>query len=352
LNRWGKTLAALGLAGGSALAMVYAAGCTVFDGLVAERDAGHDADADAGDDGGDLPRGYLTLDEAARLCGLAAACPKLAGSIIASLGLPIDGLNASICATWLAGPVPPNRPGFAVQRETLKGLAAASSCELAALTLPFEVIDAIDPRCAGLTGYQCIDGDRAVANCDLHFIQHCDSKKFGAGSSCRIGLQDTGRCALGGCLEQQIDCKGDVSTVCDLTSLLRLQYDCAFNGLQCGDGSGPGAYCGSAQGALVCDSPSDIGTGRCEDDVLLVCDGLELVDFDCSSLGGSCNPDNPTAGCVLPGAACSPENGDETTCSGDVLSLCVAGRRRSVDCEAIGMSCVAASGGRTARCEQ
>lgn len=339
------------------------ASCTTFDGVGlppaqdASSDAGPDVRvAETGETGETStgPSGYLSLEDAARLCSLVFQCPYLATSIIDSLAVPVDGLDYSLCMHWLAGPIPPDRVGLSLQSQAFSCMAAATTCAGAGSCLWDENVAPNDPRCAdaslpdGSTD-RCGDDGGAVYRCSSGYLLHCDSAFYAPGSHCLTGADGTHWCALDTNCTVQDSCLGTLNDFCGVPSNLHFGQNCAFDGYTCGlavnDDSGlAGCFTGNMNDP--CSSP---GTS-CSGTTLQVCDGVDESDFDCAALGGTCSTQGGAAICVHAGDTCTPFDDGENQCNGSSISLCIGGRPTTLDCASIGKACVPASGPTSGHC--
>jgi hypothetical protein len=128
-----------------------------------------------------------------------------------------------------------------------------------------------------------------------------------------------------------VTCAGDVAT---------LQYagrtttrDCSHAYTHCDPTSATGC---TDRKTVACEHPA---LDKCDGDVRLGCDGTGRVSFhDCSRYpGGHCQVTATGPACVYPDAATGCDT-SKTGCSGDVLSLCVAGALQQVDCKSLGLA--------------
>jgi hypothetical protein len=352
---------------GVAVAIAAAAGsCTTFDNVTLPADdAGFDATndtglppppADAGEAGeaeaGPPPPGYLSVPDAARVCSTVFKCPQLASSILQSSAVPVDPVNYALCVEWLAGPVPADRVGFAVQAQTFSCIAQATTCAQAGSCLSLENLDPGDPRCADAgadAAERCADDGGTVMRCADGYVLHCGSAYYGPGSQCMQGDDGTHWCSTGKNCNVQISCIGTLLDYCGAGSNLHESVNCAFDGYTCdtasNDDSGlPGCNTGNLYKPC-----SNAGTS-CAGDVVDVCDGYTISEFDCASMGARCSATNGPALCVRPGDACTPFDADENVCTGTSISLCVGGQKQKLDCASLGLSCVPGAGAASAHC--
>jgi len=314
-------------------------GCTVFDGLSVP------AAMLAGPS-------YLSLDQGARACSLVLRCPRLSEAIARSVGVPASAASFSTCLTWLAGPLPSNRFGIGAQQGLLACVSEAAGCEEALGCVFVEPLAADDARCVGAIGDVC-GSDGMLVDCASGLAGRCPSPHWGAGSECRLGLASEGRCALGGCLPEMSApprCTSGVYVRCDPATNLKVAQDCRTVGLTCPEGAeGADAQCATEDGVFPCDEP---GATTCSPDGTRAraCDGSLASEFDCASMGASCVEDEAGARCAAAGEACSPRDSGIDACEGSVISLCVAGRRSTLDCASLGLGCVPPAGDRSGFC--
>jgi hypothetical protein len=322
---------ALGLA-----ALAFAA-CTTFDGLsarIVDGGGGGDAsqvDSDTAPDGAQKGTTFLGLDDAIRLCALAVKCPQLSKSIQASLAIPIDNLNFSLCVDWLAGPVPPNRIGVTMQATELACAAKGQSCVAALACLSQEFTDDNDSRCAGIpldggkdatSGfYQYCDDAGGVVRCDpqfLHDVLHCTSAYYAPASKCMVGNDGTKTCSTGSDCPATA-CNGNLLVFCG-TNGTHQGENCAIEGFTCGndvtDDSGiPTCLTSDRVKACTTQGTDCVGT------VASVCDGFTRSEYDCAALRGSCTKAAGTARCKREGDHCAPEDANVNQCTGNQIAL-------------------------------
>jgi hypothetical protein len=356
----------------AALAACAFAACTTFDGLVASDqtpDASAPVDAptadtapppppaggghDVGPDAPAAPVGFLSLDDAAKVCARTMQCPNLASSIISSIAVPVDPTNFSACMDWLAGPLPTSRVGVAVQAGIFKCIAAATTCVGAATCLPIENFGPNDPRCDAGAGVaaspeRCADDGGTVLRCKDTYALHCTSAYYANGSHCLVGQDKSHWCALNTNCTVQDSCLGTLLDYCGSPSNLHESINCAASGYACGvDVEAGSPDCLSQSTVEQCPSPGS----SCSGAVVLVCDGFQQAHFDCATLGGTCSTQGGPARCVRKSDTCTPFDATVNTCSGTSVSLCVGGKAASFDCASVGLSCKAAMGALSGRCE-
>src|SRR5262249_45694798 len=136
-------------------------------------------------------------------------CPQLPKSVQASLAIPIDTLNFSLCVDWLGGPLPPNRVGVALPANELSCMAKETVCTQALSCISQEFLDDSDPRCLGHPDggpdakpgfYDYCDDAGGVVRCDpqfLHDVLHCQSGYYAANSKCLVAPDGVPGCANG-----------------------------------------------------------------------------------------------------------------------------------------------------------
>jgi hypothetical protein len=330
--------------------------CTTFDGDSAST-------PDAGDDGADAsdaapaPSGYLTLDEAVSVCSLVVRCQTMQYSIGISLAIGVDARDFSACIQTLAGLVPPSRRGFALQQGALKKVAAETECGNALAQLPVELL-AQDPRCG--TGRGCYTPTSAVECSD----SGAGGELIGTLSRCAEGLGgpkclavqlpgDAGTaavCAEGVCTSSTVTdykCEGSVVHTCDPQySTLEIKFDCAWVGLACGKGLKGIDTCVDPTSSDLCPG---FGASDCSGDTARYCVAGESQQswsrFACAEVGASCvggrliDGGGKPAICTPKNGECSPYAADIGACNGNVVSLCVDGKRMSYDCSKQGKQC-------------
>lgn len=361
-----RTIRALACVAGG-LCVVALGGCPSLDGFSAHYDAGgapadasdDQSSSDGGADGGDAASGtsFLPLAEAAKFCTKALDCYSLGLSAQTSLAIPVDVNNYSACMNWIAGPLPPDRPGIPKASAALKCAADAMSCNAAGACMWIEFVGPGDPRCVGYTGGnfgECTPTKAATLFCDFNFIAHCDNPAQYAGSSCLGGAfgpdggiteyfcaVSSGACSGGG---SNPACDGSFFTHCN--GGLQVGFDCEVQGMSCSLSG-----CATTGGHKGCGMPAV----SCAGDNVETCDGLEASDISCGPLGGKCDGSAVAKGgvplCASTADKCSPYDKSANVCTGDTISLCIGGQPTTFDCTSVGMHCAVAGGGLSARCE-
>jgi len=327
--------------------------CTIFTGI---QDL---PPPDAGQEAGASPPAYLPVADAARLCSLIFRCQDLPTSITSSSGVPVDPGNFSDCMTWLAGPIPPSRVGFSLQKALLECMAKATTCAGAAACGSFEQLAANDPRCAdagadaGLD--RCVDNGATVLVCSGNFALHCSTPYFGPGSTCRLDLNGLYWCASGDNCNVQTSCLGSVLDYCGVDTInnmpaptgLRFGINCGVVGNTCGLDPDSGADDCLTDGQYRACSGID---RRCTGDVVEVCNGSSISLFKCADLGAKCVDAQGTPRCARSDDACTPFDANVNVCNGSMFHLCVGGKVVDFDCASIGKSCKPPAGSVPAQC--
>lgn len=343
---------------GGLLLAVCAGSCTTFNGVTVPPpvtdaasdvaiDVAIDVAVDAAPDGGPAAHSLLSMQDAARVCALAAKCPYLSPSLQASSAIPADPSNFSLCMHWLAGPFPPDRLGFGLQQQSVACMAMATTCAQAAACVSLEYLDPADVRCgdAGAdAGPSCADDGGTILYCGTHYAAHCNTAYFAAGSKCTVGSGQLYGCALGANCTVTNTCVGSsVFDECGSTDNLHYRLNCDYEGYDCSevpDGSLIG--CLSGNEAYPC---STLDTSCASDGVTVqVCDGYDYSLYDCASLGGTCSNKGGGGICATKNDKCTPFDANVNMCSGNVVSLCVGGQPQTFDCSSIGMSCTGGAG--------
>jgi hypothetical protein len=357
---------------GAALATALAASCTTFSGLsAAPADGGRTAlPADArveGSDGSDggpetapgdaAPEAsgkpaYLSMQDAAKACALIFHCPLLASSIMASISVPVDRLSFSLCMSWLAGPLPPNRPGIQTQSTTLACIAKAKSCVEAGSCVSLENFEPADPRCADAgpdAAEQCADDAATVLRCAGHYALHCGAALYAPGSRCFVGADKSHWCALGTQCNVVPQCIGDLYEYCGASDL-HASINCAAGGYKCG------VPVGSETGLPDCLTgdvlkPCTIPGVDCTGAIVAVCDGYQQSEFDCAALGGTCSKKDGPARCVRSDDKCTPFEPTVNVCDAKGnIALCIGGAVTSFACTSVGLTCMPSAGAQSAHC--
>jgi hypothetical protein len=333
------------------LAVALATACPSLDGFT-----GNEVDSgvvEAGlPDSGDPAKGFLSVAEAAQVCSYVFSCPNLQSTIVASLLLPVDGTSYSACIDQLAGPVPGNHPGIVAQSKQLQCIAAATNCPQAAACMGLEVISAGDPRCQvtdGGTGVSCSPDNKSVYHCDGKYILHCDNAYYGSGSSCLSTGPDGGVeywCAVSPNCSGFSSCVGGILSYCAINGQ-GFSIDCGVKGHDCGMDSKSGLRdCVLGKAAPTCTTAGTV----CQNDKVVVCDGIYYGELDCTALGGVCDG-RPSPHCAQASDSCQQDDANLNQCDGDSISLCVAGKPQTFDCASLNMKCVPESAPVSAHCE-
>jgi hypothetical protein len=349
-------LAGAVLAGGAAafaLAGSLLAGfssCTTFDGLSAARArpetgaGGSIVPADAADSGGG-PGGYLSLQDAVRVCALAFTCPKLPRSIIESVSVPIDSSNFAVCVDWLAGPIDPGHVGIVTQASVLKCIAASGSCAEAGRCTAFEYFGKDDPRCLdggppdATDWTACAEDGGTLLYCSTKYYDnlavHCTGVNFDNRSRCLEGKDGQLACAIDETCPGPT-CEGTFFyDTCSSYADLHVRFNCSAGGRTCGqDDAG---YIGCITGEQF--EQCSLYAIKCADSRVRVCDGAYQAYYDCAALGGTCAENGAMAHCSRPGDSCDPADFTKIVCEGDTLQLCVGGAPVAFDCSSVGLAC-------------
>lgn len=111
-------------------------------------------------------------------------------------------------------------------------------------------------------------------------------------------------------------------------NVLDLDQDCGTG--FCRDGT-----CVDENWVLSCTAPPQ---GRCNAEVLEVCDAGRNIAVDCKAKGRVCRRGVEGASCVLPGTGTPCDEGPPR-CRGNVLERCLGGRLEETDCSVQGGSC-------------
>jgi hypothetical protein len=345
-------------------ALSVLAGCTVFDGLSVPEGGGSGAGGAggatsggsgvlAGSGGGtsgsggiEAPLEYLSLENGARLCARISACPLVADTIVASIGMPADVINFSQCMTWVSGPIAPDRPGFALQQSMLTCMVNAPSCEEAAYCgFVVKLVPGL-PICDN--GNTCV-GAEAAADCLKGVAYFCKTAGFDANSAC-VKDGEVVKCSLGDCAAPGTSvCSGEALHRCDMESRLR-PFFCPAWGLVCSDVNGAPACATQAGTSTPC---TTLGASSCAaSGAAVVCTGDLESGWDCAAVGGACAGPSGSVRCAGPKDACSPFDVGVNECisGGQGIAICVGGSKVEVDCSAIGLSCQPADASKTAHC--
>jgi hypothetical protein len=345
-------------------AIAAGGGCTTFDfpAPSAATDASMQA-SDASpspDSGADAGPGasvsFLGMDDAIRLCAQIFRCSRLAEAIELSLALPINTpgspLGFSACMDWMASPVDPSRPGLAVQQGILQSVARAASCsdaEGALPVLPVRTDAACAAGCAA-TSELTVCGSGGGA-----FVASCAPPYFGQSGDCVSSDAGTVNCVSLGSCTAGASCT-DSSTLRECYAPAHAsftEYDCALSGRQCATATGAVAAC-VVPGKLAPPCAAKEARDSCDADSVLHCAGglMAQTEIKCGAVGGSCTTSNPAgvARCVFPGARCTPLDTTSNQCTGDAISVCIAGVPQTVDCTTIYAHCQPADATRAAHC--
>jgi hypothetical protein len=333
LGRFGISAAAC--ASSALVAFAVVPSCTVFNDVIVEPapDAGQDAAPM-----GNPPTNFLSLADGADVCSKVAACPELAASITLTGSVPIDPVNFSACMTWVAGPIPANRIGVAIQTNMLTCFAAADSCLTAGSCLAFEIMAPGDARCDGMMPLErCSTDGLSVLYCDgFNQALNCANPVFAPGSTCLAGQNGALVCSFGPTCNVINTCNGPVHEFCTFEPQLPVGFDCAASGNTCGvDATSGGADCLTDGRLQLCS-----GTGSdCDGDRVTVCNGDVLSVYDCADMGGTCSKELGSPRCVRPSDTCTPFDPDVNVCTGSSIKLCVGGEKVDFDCASLGKTC-------------
>lgn len=341
------------------LAGVFAAAtigaCTVFDGATLLPGSTEGGSPDVVLDG-PLGEGFLSLNEAARLCKRVSECGvDFDYSVVLSLGLPLSVTNYAACMDVAAGPMDPARL-VDVTRGRLRCIANAADCPSAFRCLRVESVPAGDPRCAasGDAGLSmCLDGGEFLSctpNRGPGFVQRCTDPTFPPGTTCRavdggIGCLTDEPCSPGtSCVDgtKASGCFGD----------RRVGFDCSVLGLTCSSLPGCSGVKCSLSGTQ-CDPQTSRRLQMCSfgfGPSITEPDDVQLTQIDCLAVGGVCERlEGTTPHCVRPNDECKPTTSrcvDE-----DRIQLCIGGRTTIFDCnKELGVKCFPPSGGFSAIC--
>lgn len=336
--------------------------CTSFDDAVADQ-------------------GYLDLADAARLCTNVFSCgdpgqfpvgeeQDVGASLRASLGLPVDATSFSRCLTWFAGPVSPRVGGLVDQRATLATATVATSCAELVRGLDVQVFAAGNTSCAASPGIDACTAAGDVKDCHRARVVRCPGARLTPGSTCQTSGA-VARCATDGLCKNRC-VSSTILGLCELGTGLTVNLVCASTGTSCQsktlngpllstdlctnditaegtcvEGSEGRARCAGAKAVRLCHEVQTLQVAK-----LSASFSFEEAIFDCAAFGASCldGPGDATAICAAPAAECSPDEPDVDRCEGDAITVCLAGKRRRVDCAAIGAVCQPASSGRSAHC--
>ncbi|HEY8042572.1 MAG TPA: hypothetical protein VIF15_22375 [Polyangiaceae bacterium] len=331
-----------------------AASCTTFNGVALPSGdaAGDTSPVEGGPVEASTAAGYLAIADAARVCSLVFRCPLLAASVLGASAVPIDPVNYSLCVHWLAGPIPTDRVGFAVQSQTFACMAKGTTCAAAGSCLSLEQLATGDPRCADAgvdASERCADDAGTVLRCAGGYALHCGAAYYAPGSQCLVGDDESHWCSTGTHCNVSASCIGSLLDYCGQGSNLHFGINCAFDGYTCGmatnDDSG---LIGCNTGTLL--KPCSAAGTSCSGDVVDVCDGFDESEFDCAALGGTCSAKGGAARCVRADDTCTPFDADQNTCTGTSISVCVGGQRQSFDCASVGLTCVPGAGASSGHC--
>jgi hypothetical protein len=312
-------------------------------------DAARDAMAEAGQ-----PVTYLTIPAAAKLCTRFQTCDFLSDSVQDSMGIPViatETQNYSACVDILAGPLPPTRPGIALQSLVLGCVINASTCTEAKACLSYEDLDSKDARCLSTPNAEVCQGNDQVL-CDYSSIFHCGNAAY-VGSEC-LSKGDAGvECVKDDSCPVNSTCS--TPTVSDYCTDIggHAQFDCSIYGDYCDiatdDAGSDFSDCfqakGEEQGSCDVDKTSCDANGR-----VSVCGGAVVSVYDCNAIGEKCLAGASSVSCVPPGAACNPSSAGINVCTDDQISVCVGGVKSMVDCTQFGAHCFAPGLGLNSYC--
>jgi len=348
----------------AAVLAVLAPACTAFD-FSAPTGGAPDASTDAPLDvvtmadagGADAGPGFLTVTQAARVCTLVFACPRLGEAIEGSLVIPVatppTPLNFSGCMDWLAGPVDQGRPGLSEQTMILAGIAQATTCDAAYTASPVHPVDA---------GATC----KASSCLDPSTLETCSSTGGAFTTTCGLPLFDSpGACTDTGtaiCLTLEqctagLSCRGSSTLVdCYAQGAAYTAFDCTLSGRQCVDKSA--ASCVVPPSLAAPCLPNQAFDG-CKGNSVRHCVGTFLgqTELDCAAVGRSCNTINGVARCAATGDQCTPFDQDVNICDESGITVCIGGHKQSFDCSSLSggdggapLTCVSGDATHTAHC--
>jgi hypothetical protein len=365
---------------GTGFALAALAGaCLTFDGVtVPPQDAGlPDTPVVGVDSGGDsndagltdtnvpadacaaAAQGYLTLAEAAKACQYIVDCDtgQLELDIESNFGIVTSATNYAYCVNALAGTVPSDRVGLDIAQQTFKCIAHATACIQARGCLAVESLTANDARCAGNipkndAGVYCASGGNDAVDCKGGVVQHCKTPAF-ANGACVIDPGDPqyygcGALTTPACATEVSSC--DIATAvlddCAAQTSVTTYSDCRVFGANCGpsgvDG-GPVNACLTGGKYTPCDATTY--KDQCVDDQIASCTYIGTLSVtSCKTLGKTCNAASGQPLCVGASDECSPYSLGIGECSGNSISLCVDGKRKSFDCACAGLVCGADAG--------
>jgi hypothetical protein len=88
----------------------------------------------------------------------------------------------------------------------------------------------------------------------------------------------------------------------------------------------------------------------CAGDIVTVCDGFNLSEYNCAALGGTCSKTGGSARCKRPADGCTPFDPGLNKCTGTQISLCIGGKPATFDCASVSKQCVAGAGAQSSHC--
>ena len=323
----GSRRAALAAAAATAALALGLPSCTSFNGLVA---AGADA------------RPSASADAGARDAepGSDAGSQEDVGVPDMLLALDVSNACFPLCVEWAAGPLPPSHVGIDQQREMLRCIASASSCNGAGRCTWFDYGECSDQ-------WPCADAGEAIEYCDgktlrdeeagTWSVQHCDNAFLNREARCLE--TDAGMmCGIAGCatgVTAEGLCVGNVLYQClDGQTVVE---NCALSG----------SLCDSASCMM---SECTVAGSQCVMSAVAVCDSEWGTTMDCQEIPAVCEQKGNHARCAPLDAQCSSFDSEMGVCTGSSIALCLAGKPEAFDCASIGQKCIPGDATRTGRC--
>ena len=362
------------------LATVFA--CTTFDGISVPppgTDGGNPSDtgtpdvsrdspgSDAGGDAcGAATKGYLSLAEAAKACSFVMDCDtgQFELDIETNLGIITSSTSYAYCMNALAGTVPSDRPGLAIQQQVLQCVARAPNCGAARACLAVESIVGQDSRCVdggpqNEAGVYCANGGADIVDCTSSIVQHCATPMF-ANGSCVLDPGDPGYYGCGRlvtqCASQIASCEIATSVLddCAQGTSVDTTSDCKVFGTSCGtpqvDG-GPTAACMTDGLYRPCDTTTFRDQCDSDSSAIATCTFIGILSrTNCAAMGKRCDSTNGTPLCVGTNDPCTPFSLGIGQCQGNQVTLCIDGQPTSFDCSCSGLACGALNGAGSAHC--
>jgi hypothetical protein len=178
-------------------------------------------------------------------------------------------------------------------------------------------------------------------------VLHCTTQLYGPGSKCLSDDAGFYRCGVDNNCAGVPVCQDSLFESC--AGGVHEAINCEAAGYTCGTVADAGIIgCLTGDQVKTCDSEGATCTG----DVASICDGFNISEFDCAAAGGTCVKDGANVRCARDGDKCSPLDPGLNVCDGDVIKLCVGGALTNFDCSSVNKkTCSPGTGPQSSWCE-